>query len=185
MDEIIIRKILEGDSEEFRYIIAEYKDMAYSIAMSVIKDEFLAEEIIQISFVRAFERLETFKGNSKFSTWLYRIVINEAFKLSNKNKNEILSFVDHHSAIPAEIERSILALEEDDQKYFINEALKKLNSKESLVLRLFYLEENSVDEVSNITGWSDSNVKVILHRARHNLKMVLSDIYKLNKKELL
>lgn len=185
MDEIYIRKILEGNSEEFRYIIKKYKDMAYSIAMSVVKDEYLAEEIIQLSFVKVYEKLDTFKGNSKFSTWLYRIVINESFKVTRKRKNELLSFVDEFSAIPTELEKSILELEEDDQKYFINEALKKLSSKESLVLRLFYLEENSIDEVSNLTGWSDSNVRVILHRARTNLRQVLSDIYKLNKKELL
>ena len=185
MDEIYIRNILEGNSEEFRYIIEKYKDMAYSIAMSVVKDEFLAEEIIQLSFVKAFEKLDTFKGNSKFSTWLHRIVINESFKVNRKRKNELLSFVDEFSVMPTEIEKSILELEEDDQKYFINEALKRLSSKESLVLRLFYLEENSIDEVSNLTGWSDSNVRVILHRARTNLRQVLSDIYKLSKKELL
>jgi RNA polymerase sigma-70 factor (ECF subfamily) len=82
MDEIYIRKILEGNSEEFRYIIDKYKDMAYSIAMSVVKDEFLAEEIIQTSFVKAFEGLDSFKGNSKFSTWFYRIVTNESFKIA-------------------------------------------------------------------------------------------------------
>jgi RNA polymerase sigma-70 factor (ECF subfamily) len=185
MDEIYIRKILEGNSEEFRYIIDKYKDMAYSIAMSVVKDEFLAEEIIQTSFVKAFEGLDSFKGNSKFSTWFYRIVINESFKIAKKHRNELLTFVEEYSVIPVELEKSILELEEDDQKYFINEALKKLTSKESLILRLFYLEENSIDEISNLTGWSESNIKVILHRARTNLRLVLSDIYKLSKKELL
>jgi RNA polymerase sigma-70 factor (ECF subfamily) len=96
-----------------------------------------------------------------------------------------LTFVEEYSVIPVELEKSILELEEDDQKYFINEALKKLTSKESLILRLFYLEENSIDEISNLTGWSESNIKVILHRARTNLRLVLSDIYKLSKKELL
>ena len=158
--------------------------MAYSIAMSVIKDEFYAEEILQVSFLKAFDKLNTFKGRSKFSTWFYRIVINESFKYVKKHKTEFVDFVENFPEISNEINNSILKLVEDDQKYFINEALKKISSKESLVLRLFYLEENSVEEIGNITGWSASNIKVILHRARINLRHILTEIYKLDKKVL-
>jgi|SRR3989339_633973 len=184
MDDIFIQKILAGDSEAFRHIITKYKDMAYSIAMSVIKDEFYAEEILQVSFLKAFDKLNTFKGRSKFSTWFYRIVINESFKYVKKHKTEFVDFVENFPEISNEINNSILKLVEDDQKYFINEALKKISSKESLVLRLFYLEENSVEEIGNITGWSASNIKVILHRARINLRHILTEIYKLDKKVL-
>lgn len=184
MDEICIQRILGGDSEAFRQLITKYKDMAYSIAMSVIKDEFHAEEIIQDSFVIAYEKLDTFKGDSKFSTWFYRIVINESFKLAKKHKNEFVDFVESTPEISDEINIAILNLKIDDQKYFINEALKKVSPKESLVLRLFYLNENSIEEISGITGWSSSNIKVILHRARTNLKYILTKIYKLDKKVL-
>jgi len=182
MDEICIQKVLNGNPEEFRHLITKYKDMAYSIAMSVIKDEFLAEEIIQISFIKAFDKLHTFKGVSKFSTWFYRIVINEAFKHANKSKNEFVNFVETLPAKSPDIDNVMFKLESDDQKHFINEALKKLNSKEGLALRLFYLEENSIKEISDMTGWTDSNIKVILHRARFNLKHVLMEIYKLDRK---
>jgi RNA polymerase sigma-70 factor (ECF subfamily) len=184
MDEIWIQNVLHGDSEAFRQIISKYKDMAYSIAMSVIKDEFYTEEILQVSFLKAYDKLDTFKGDSKFSTWLYRIVINESFKLVKKHKTEIIDFVEAPPEIPNEIENAILKLEIDDQKYFINEALKKISPKESLILRLFYLDENSIEEIRSITGWSSSNIKVILHRARFNLKHILTEIYKLDKKVL-
>ena len=184
MDEICIQKILDGDHGEFRHLITKYKDMAYSIAMSVIKDEFQAEEIIQISFIKAFEKLYTFKGVSKFSTWFYRIVINEAFKSANKYKNDVVDFVETLPSTSLDIDNVILKLESDDQEHFINEALKRLNSKESLALRLFYLEENSIEEISDMTGWADSNIKVILHRARVNLRLVLTEIYKSDRKQL-
>jgi len=184
MDEIWIQKVLHGDSEAFRQIISKYKDMAYSIAMSVIKDEFYTEEILQVSFLKAYDKLDTFKGDSKFSTWLYRIVINESFKLVKKHKTEIIDFVEAPPEIPNEIENAILKLEIDDQKYFINEALKKISPKESLILRLFYLDENNIKEICIETGWSSSNIKAILHRARINLKLILTEIYKLNKKGL-
>ena len=184
MDENCIHRILNGDPEAFRQLIAKYKDMAYSIAMSVVKDEFYAEEIIQGSFLIAFDKLVTFKGASKFSTWFYRIVINESFKLVKRHKAEFVDFMDAPPEISDEIDNAILKLEVDDQKYFINEALKKISAKESLVLRLFYLDENSIEEIARITGWSSSNIKVVLHRARINLRYVLSDIYKLDKKVL-
>ena len=59
-----------------------------------------------------------------------------------------------------------------------------MNSQESLILRLFYLDENNIDEISNITGWTTSNIKVILHRARVNLRQILTEILKLDKKVL-
>lgn len=184
MDEICINRILHGDSEAFRQLITKYKDMAYSIAMSVVKDEFYAEEIIQESFLIAYDKLASFKGNSKFSTWFYRIVINQSFKIVKKHKTEFVDFMNIPPDIPAEIDNSILKLEVDDQKYFINEALKKIPEKESLVLRLFYLDENSIEEIKDLTGWTTSNIKVILHRARINLRQVLSEIYQLDKKVL-
>lgn len=184
MDEVHIQKILIGNPEEFRHLIIKYKDMAYSIAMSVIKDESYAEDIIQLAFLKAFDKLGSFKGNSKFSTWFYRIVINEAFKHSRKHKTEFLTYVEDLPETSSEIDNLILKLKEDDQKYFINEALKRISMKESLILRLFYLEENSIEEISQITGWSVSNIKVMLHRARINLRHILTGIYKLDKKLL-
>ena len=181
MDENCIRRILDGDSKAFRQIIIKYKDMAYSLAMSVIKNEFYAQEILQNSFLITYDKLSTFNGASKFSTWFYRIVINESFKYVKKHKTEFIDFVETPPEIPNEMENAILKLELDDQKYYITEALKKISPKESLILRLFYLDENSIEEIRSITGWSSSNIKVILHRARINLKHILTEIYKLDK----
>jgi len=184
MDDSCIQKILHGDSEAFRQLITKYKDMAYSIAMSVVKNEFYSEEVLQISFVKAFEKLGTFKGDSKFSTWFYRIVVNESFKQLEKRKSEFISFVEEPPDVSNEIDNSILKLIKTDQEYYINKALEKISAQESLVLRLFYLDENSIDEISNITGWTTVNIKVILHRARINLRVILTQIYKLDKKVL-
>lgn len=184
MDDSCIQKILKGDTEAFRQLIIKYKDMAYSIAMSVVKNEFYAEEVLQISFVKAFEKLKMFKGDSKFSTWFYRIVVNESFKQLEKRKSEFINFVEEPPDISNEIDNSILKLIKTDQEYYINKALEKLSAQESLVLRLFYLDENSIDEISNITGWTAVNIKVILHRARINLRVILTQTFKLDKKVL-
>lgn len=184
MDDLFIQKTLAGNSDSYKYLVSKYKDMAYSIAMSVVKNEFYAEEVIQISFLNAFDKLSSYNRGSKFSTWLYRIVINESFKHLKKHKTELVDYLEVPPDISTEINYSILKLQDDDQKYFINEALKRISAKESLVLRLFYLEQNSIEEMSDITGWSNSDLKVTLHRARNSLKQILIQIYKLDKKEL-
>jgi len=181
MDEIHIRNVLNGDTNAFRYLIKSYQDIAYSLAMSVVKDEFMAQEITQTAFVIAFTKLSTFKGKSKFSTWLYRIVVNEAFKVIKKQKSEIITFGGSPILNAPEIDSFSSTMDADEQKYYINEALKMLASKESLILRLFYLEENNIEEISEITGWTSSNIKVLLHRARINMKALLMKCFDIDK----
>jgi RNA polymerase sigma factor (sigma-70 family) len=180
MDEIYIPKVLNGDANAFRFLIRKYKDIGYSLAMSVVKDEFAAQDVLQASFVIAFSKLSTFKGKSKFCTWLYRIIINEAFKALKKQKKDIVSYQESPVNHSVDIDETGLKIEGDDQRYYINEALKLLSPNESLALRLFYLGENSIEEITEITGWSNSNVKVILHRARINMRHMLESRFKVN-----
>ncbi len=184
MDEIYIRKVLNGDSDAFRYLIRNYKDIAYSLAMSVVKDEYAAQEVVQIAFVKAFTKLSTFKGKSKFSTWLYRIVINEAFNAIRKRKRETVSFEGTPAFTTPDVDSFSQEMDAEEQRYYINEALKILSAKESLVLRLFYLEENSIDEITAMTGWTASNIKVLLHRGRNTMKEILMKQFNTDKKIL-
>ncbi len=177
MDDVYIHKVLNGDTDAFRFIISNHKDMAYSLAMSVVKDEFIAQEVLQTSFIKAFSNLATFKGKSKFSTWLYRIVVNEALKVLKRRGKNFIVYGELSIGIGSEIEDFKLKIGEDDQRYYINEALKRLSPKESLSLRLFYLQENSIEEIAEITGWTRTNIKVILHRARNNMRIMLNKYY--------
>ncbi|GGG98643.1 DNA-directed RNA polymerase sigma-70 factor [Polaribacter pacificus] len=174
MDDIYIQKVLDGNQDAFRFLIKKYKDLSYSYAISVVKDEYLAQEVLQVSFIRAYTKLSTFKGNSKFSTWLYRIVVNEAFKILNKRKKEIL--INQEDPINPQLSTDVMnsKSEVDYQRFYINEGLKRLGPKESLALRLFYLEEQNIQEIVEITGWNKTNIKVLLHRGRNNLKNILS-----------
>ena len=89
MEDIYIQKVLDGNHDAFRFIIKKYQDLAFTYAMSVVKDEHLAQEVLQVSFIKAFTKLNTFKKKSKFSSWLYRIVVNESFKILNKQKTSL------------------------------------------------------------------------------------------------
>lgn len=180
-DEIYIQKVLSGNQDAFRFLINKYKDLSYSYAMSVVKEEFLAQEVLQTSFIRAYTKLATFKGNSKFSTWLYRIVVNESFKILKKRKNEILLNEETVASNDIGEDNFALKIDLEYQKYYINKALKKLGSKECLALRLFYLEEHSINDITEITGWNKTNIKVLLHRGRSNMKKILTTHSKSNK----
>lgn len=184
MDEFHIKQVLAGDTDAFRFLIKNYKDIAYSLAMSVVKDEFVAQDVLQASFVIAFTKLCAFKGKSKFSTWLYRIIINEAFAVLKKQKKKIVIYGESPVNVSTDVEDAGSKIESDDQRYYINEALKLLSPNESLALRLFYLGENSIEEITEITGWSNSNIKVILHRARTNMRQLLERRFNINQQAL-
>ena len=89
MDELYIERVLNGDVDAYRYFVQQYKDMAFSVAVSVLKSEFEAKDTVQESFIIAFRKLKSFKGNSKFSTWFCRIVINEALKQAKKQEKAL------------------------------------------------------------------------------------------------
>lgn len=173
MDDLYIRKVLDGQTEEFRYFIHQYKDLAFSVAFSVVKNEFSAADVVQESFLRAFQSLKTFRGDSKFSTWLCRIVINESFKVAGKEKLKQPDTSKSKDFEIAEAPAVFDMIKENEQKYYVNECLNRLPANESLVLRLYYLAENSVKEICEMTGWSESNVKVLMHRARKNMQEML------------
>lgn len=177
MDELYIRKAVEGDEHAFRYFLKTYKDMAFTLAMSIVKNEYAAQEVAQDAFLKAFRSIKSFNEKSTFRTWFYRIVINEALMHSKKMKNEIVIF-DNEQIHELADENTLLSLQKDEQTYLINEALNRLPPKESLALRLFYLEEESIKDVCEITGWSESNTKVILHRGRKNMFIIITQIMK-------
>ncbi len=169
MDSVYIRKVLNGSTDDFRYFIRKYKDLAFSVAVSVVKNEFDAEEVVQEAFINAFQNLSSFRGKSEFKTWFYRILINEAFKRIRTLKNEIVLPSSGNIPDIEDIGETFRGLNEEEQKLLVSESLKKIPSKESLTLQLFYFEGNNIEEISNLTGWSEGNVKVIMHRARGHL----------------
>ncbi len=181
-----IQKVLNGDADAFRFLVREHKDNAYTLAFSVVKDEALAQDVVQVAFIKAYKKLDTFRKESSFSTWFYRIVINEAFNKQKreKKKPETLETVSPDELGGEEIKGEFSKMEQNDQQYYINEALMRLPANYSLALRLFYLNESSLDEITQITGWSNANTRVLLYRARKEFKLVLTELLNINKEDL-
>lgn len=179
-DQIYIDKVLQGDTNAFAFLINKYKDMAYTIAIKIVKSHEDAEEVAQDSFLKAYEKLNSFKGNSKFSTWLYTIVYrNSITKIRKKTvaTTDIDDYVMDNYSEGSEFPQ-IEAIKNGEQQKYVREAIDRLPEKDALLITLFYMNESSVEEIEQITNLTQSNIKVKLFRARKKLNTELSFLLK-------
>ena len=175
-DLVLIEAIKKGNTQAFRKLVQRHQDFAYTLAYRTLKDRQEAEEAAQDAFVKVYRSISGYEGSSKFTTWLYTIVYRECLNRLRKNKTYVEDIDEVHegSAHHSNEDTGLEAMEKDERKSMIRAALEQLSPKESVALTLFYLEEQSLKEVSTVTGMTVSNIKVILHRGRKNLLKVLS-----------
>ncbi|MEO5572315.1 MAG: sigma-70 family RNA polymerase sigma factor [Bacteroidia bacterium] len=186
-DSFYIDKILKGDDASFASLVDKHKSMAYNIAFRILKNREDAEEIAQDSFLKAYHSLKGFKRESKFSTWIYRIIYNNSISRIRKKKLDIHSYDDEafEWMEPEETAHELEKLHHLEQKKYVNEALNKLPAEDATIVSLYYMNESPVEEISEITGLSQSNVKVKLHRARKKLYDELQHLLKTELNEIL
>lgn len=177
-DNYYIDKILNGDTNVYASLINKYKDLVFTVAVKILKNREDAEELAQDVFIKAFEALNTFKKESKYSTWLYKIAFNMAVSKTRKKKLETYNLepeiIENFSI--DEIVPDLQELSDEEQKNCIEKALKTLPYEENIIITLFYYDDKSIEEISNITNLSASNVKVKLHRIRKKLYSIIQKI---------
>ena len=174
-DLIIIDKVLKGHTQAFSELVDHYKDLVFTLALRMLKDKNKAEEISQDVFVKIYKKLDTFKGQSKFSSWIYRITYNTCLdNLRKQQNNHKLLSIDEFSAHElVNIENALDKMQEDELKKSINQCLEKLPGDMGFLLTLYYFNEYSVKEIAEIVNLKPNNVKVKLHRARLKLTEIL------------
>jgi len=183
-DKHYIDLVLAGNTNAFSFIVDRHKDKAYNLAFRICANREEAEEIAQDSFLKAFRSLKGFKMKSSFATWLYRIVYNSAISHVRIRKRGIL-FIEDFPADFIDFTGSNISEEESEKEFvnsIINFALQKISSEERSLISLYYYEELNIEEISEITGMSKSNIKVKLFRARQRM---LEEIEKVEKKKLI
>ena len=179
-DRLLIERIKKEDHTAFRQLVEKYKDVALSLACSILKDQTHAEDVLQDTFIKVYSKVKSFKYQSSFYTWLYRIVVNNCFNALRKRG---IRKVEVRDCLAAEDDLSKES-DQQDRRFIINEALNLMKVDEALVLRLFYLSELKMEEVVEVTGFSLSKVKVTLHRARKSLEIILKEKFKRELEEL-
>ena len=176
-DAYYIEKVLHGDKAAFSWLVNRYSDMVYSIALKILKNAADAEDLSQDVFISAFQSLPDYRGNSKFSTWLYRITFNKAISMFRKTKYEIITDDEKHLESRGGREYLNQGLTDDEEKIKILESvIRQLPEDEQLMIMLHYFEDQSIDEISTITRISTSNVKVKLFRIRKKMKEMIEKI---------
>ena len=170
-DNHYIDRVLSGDVGAYAQLVAKHKNLVFSIALKILNNREDAEEIAQDCFVKVFHALKTFEKKSKFSTWLYRIVYNAAISKTRKKRLELVPMDTYviNNYTEEEESKGIYDVEPDVQKALIQKAMQKLSEDEGLLITLFYNGDKSIEEISQITGLTTSNVKVRLHRIRKKL----------------
>jgi RNA polymerase sigma factor (sigma-70 family) len=180
-DIAVIQSILQGRQSAYAILVERYQAYVFTLVMRYVNNREIAEELSQDIFVKAYRYLADFKGNCKFSTWLYTIVNTTCLSHVRKKKSEtilleeekIVAFSDS-----TQNEKTYDILEQKNQKFILEKAIGQLGETDAQLLTLFYTAEQSVEEIGIITGLTGSNVKVRLFRARQKLKEVLETKYK-------
>jgi RNA polymerase sigma factor (sigma-70 family) len=170
--EIIVR-VLNGDQSAFALLVARYQNYVFTLVLRFNQNRDDAEEIAQDVFVKAYRSLADFRGDSKFSTWLFTITRTTCLSFLRKKKLDILSIDNERLALQIENRESGFnanTIEQKSRHAILNEAIGMLSPDDAQVLNLFYKGEQTLEETGRIMGMEPNTVKVKLHRARLRLK---------------
>lgn len=177
-DDYYIEQTLSGNVNAFAFLVERYQRMVYTLVIRILKNNEEAEEISQDVFVKVYQKLESFKGDSKFSTWLYRIAYFASLDELKKKKRTVS--VDDIEQIPNSelgmVKDALSYIHDKQRKEIISDAIKKLKEDEQVILTLYYFEDQSLKEISKVVNLTIDNVKVKLFRSRKRLFSLLKHV---------
>jgi len=174
-EQLLINQIINGDTKSFSILVNHYKDLVFSLTLRMLKNREEAEEISQDVFIKIYKSLHKFKGDSKLSTWVYKIAYNSCLDRLKQYKKEYINVpIDEFTENKVQIlDNALENMMIEDRKEMIQNCINKLPSDDGFLLTLYYFEDLSLDEISNIVGLTSNNVKVKLFRSRKKLATIL------------
>jgi RNA polymerase sigma-70 factor (ECF subfamily) len=179
-DHEVIKRILGGEKELFEILLRRNNQKLYRVVRSYLKDENEVSDIMQNTYLRAYQSLYTFNFKSQFSTWLIRIAINEALRRIESYKRNLFTHIEAHpdnkkivSQTDSEYSNPEEKLIRKEAGYLLEKAIDKLEAAYSTPYILFELEGMKISEIAEVLNLSTSNIKVRIHRARQMLKEIL------------
>ncbi len=184
----LIEQTLSGNQQAYADLVKRHQRFVFTLAMRFAKTREDAEEIAQDCFIKAYRSLSAFKGNSKFSTWLYSIVYTTAMTFLRKRRIDTDSIDNEDTFIQVESRPSAYDTNDAENKsrsFYLNQAIEQLLPDDAAIIMMFYQGEQSLEEISLALGMETNTVKVKLFRARHRLKEKLERNLKHEAKELI
>ena len=189
MDErFLIEKLKQGDESAFKKIVDTWQDMVYNTAIGILQNSEDAEDVAQEVFVQVFESIKSFKAESKFSTWLYRITVSKSLDhLRKKKRKKRFAYI--QSIFGANNEMIVdkpdfnhpgVTLDNKERAATLFEAISRLPVNQKIAFTLNKLEGLSYQEISDVMKTSISSVESLIHRAKNNLRKLLTKHYEDN-----
>lgn len=183
-DLVIVRRIQAGDVDAFDSLILKYRERVYSVIYNLTSNREDASDLTQEAFIKAFQSIKRFKGQSSFFTWLYRISLNTS--LTHLRKNKLRRFFSFEKMVEEDHTEGFienLKTESDSDKAALmtelqerlNDAFQKLSVKHRTVITLFEIDGLSHKEIADIVGTSIGTVRSRLHYAKQFLQGELKD----------
>ena len=181
----LIRKLQEGDQMEFTTLIDLYQNMVYNTALGIVQNEEDADDITQEVFEQVYISIGSFKGESKLSTWLYKITISKSLDHIKKKKRKkrfgvvqsLFGGSDVEKYSPVEFNHPGVQLEQKERAGELFAALNQLPDKQKIAFILHKVEGQSYQEVAEIMNKSLYAVEALMSRAKANLKTLLHNYY--------
>ena len=172
----IIQEILNGKTEQYEYFLDRYGQQVFVLIDRIVACQEDAEELTQDVFLKAFQQLSSFKAESSFSTWIYRIATNTALSVVRKKKDEVVRLEDSAFANLSDSQVDE-ALEDDSEEQLqrLQRAMEQLDADERALISLYYMEEKPLVEVAFILGLTEANVKTKLYRLRKKLYILIKN----------
>jgi RNA polymerase sigma-70 factor (ECF subfamily) len=172
----LIKRIQDGETGAFSALLHQHQDAVFSLIVQIVSSREDAEELTQDVFIKAFKKINSFRGDSAISTWLYRIAYNTAISATRKRKQVFINLEEKNlNNMPDEVVDELLNLE-NDEKLLQNmkEAIEKLKPDEKALISLFYMQGRPVNEIASITKLTPENVKVKLFRTRKKIAVLIN-----------
>ncbi|HUB61478.1 MAG TPA: sigma-70 family RNA polymerase sigma factor [Puia sp.] len=172
-DTEIIKKVLAGEQALFAQLVQRYQSYVFTLVLRFTDNREDAEEISQDVFVKAYRSLADFRGEAKFSTWLYTIVRTSCITFLRKKRLNTTSLDNERTTLQLENRESGFtanAIEQKSKHAMVNAAIRMLSPDDTQLLTLFYKGEQTLEEIGRVMGLEPNTVKVKLHRARNRLK---------------
>ena len=178
----LIAAVLKGDSASFEPLIRKYSPRVFATARRYARRECEVEDIVQEVWLKAYEKLNSFRGEAPFEHWLMRMTVRTCYDfLRGHQRNRESSFSELSGPESEWLERFVTAPETASEsaeaaKLLVGRVLERLSPQARLVITLLEIEDRSVKEISKLTGWSVPLVKVRAFRARAEMRKILSNI---------
>jgi len=171
-DEAIVSDVLKGEINKFEVIVKRYFQKIYRFSYHILKDKYLAEDVTQETFLRAFRFLNHYNKDYKFSNWIFKIAYNismDKINIKKRNGNIIKSLNPKKTITPEAL------IETKFKRESVKKAIELLDFKFKIVIILKYYMDFSIDTIANILNTSSGNVKFRLFKARNILKTLLKE----------